>query len=110
HFAGEGWGHTFDLEIDGVVFHAPGATLGPAGVDHAVDEVDFDAVAGSEAAHVALAITVELADVLGEDDEVGGAETVKEGVGGDLGFALGGLWTRRFPGVGPVGVLAPHRN
>jgi hypothetical protein len=72
-FRGEGGGHAFDLEIDGVVFHAPGAALGPAGVDHAVDEVDFDAVAGSEAAHVALAITVELADVLGEDDEVGGA-------------------------------------
>ena len=70
-----------DLDIVEFVFDVPGAVLIPDGVDDAIDEVEFDAVAGRVAGDVGLAKLVEVVEVFCDEDEMGGGEAVGDGVG-----------------------------
>jgi len=47
--------HEQHLIVEQFVFNGPGAVLVPGSVDHAVDEIDFDLIAGAEPGHVRVA-------------------------------------------------------
>ena len=74
------------LDVVELVFDVPGPVLIPNGVDDAVDEIKFDAVAGRVAGDVGLAKLVEVVDVFGDQDEVGGGQSVSNGVPGGFRF------------------------
>ena len=71
-------------------FHGSDSFFAPGGRDHFVHEIQFDAVDGLEAQDVVVHEPVELARILiGEEDEVAGAEIVTSGVVRRFGFSFG---------------------
>jgi hypothetical protein len=101
-FSGELRFHADHLHVDGFVLKGPAAALGEGAVDHAFDDVLFDAIAGAEADHVAGAKVVVVVNVFVVDDVGGGAETVPDGVAGGAGLSGRGGGACALLRVGPV--------
>ena len=101
---GNFFGHLVNIEIEEGGFDRNDAIATPFGVDHAINDVGFDAVERAEAFAVLLTEEVEIGLIFPVmDDDDGGVESVGCGVFGGGGLALGGARSGGEDGVSAVG-------